>query len=108
MTERGIAKYVRTLDRWDGGAILYQLHPPIEWEDDGTKKHTRFVIVSATWVPFVGGVETYIFPAGSDGEPLNMLELDGSFKGGWDQERALNNAGYDVVSEAEFASVASD
>lgn len=56
-----------------------------------------FVIVSAADVPF-SGPETYIFPADPWGRIASFGELPGSFRGGWDHERALASAGYVVAS----------
>jgi hypothetical protein len=83
-----------------GDASLYRVDPPMTYgdlcdeEDKGT---TEFVIVSAVNVPF-SGPETYIFPADSDGEVVDWLELDGSYRGGLDHEAALRGAGYEVLS----------
>lgn len=42
------------------------------------------------------GPETYIFPANEDSIVVHWGELEGSFKGGLDHERALRNAGFEV------------
>jgi hypothetical protein len=68
---------------------LYALSEPL----DG---HSH-VIVSANIVPY-SGPETYIFGASTDGEIDDWCELDGSFRGGMDHEKALSNAGYEVIS----------
>ena len=52
-------------------------------------------MVSATHVLF-SGPETYIFPANEQGEVINWLELDGSYKGRLSHEKALNNAEYEI------------
>ena len=83
------AKFVRRLDGWKGDARLYQLDPALP---DGGH---RYVIVSAAIVSLTGP-ETYIFPASESGEPIDMLELNGSFRGELDHAQALRNAGYDV------------
>lgn len=44
----------------------------------------------------VGSLETYIFPADKDGNVLEWIELNGSFKGELNHERALREAGYEV------------
>lgn len=51
-----------------------------------------FVVVSA--VEVFGMPETYIFEANYSGEITNWCELEGSFKGDLDHEKALNNFGY--------------
>lgn len=84
-----------------GDARLYRVDPPIEYakpwdQDDPPAKTADYVVVSATNAMFTGP-ETYIFPATKDWEVINWMELDGSFRGGYDHERALLGAGYHVV-----------
>ena len=83
------ATFIRAVEGFRGDARLYRLTPTL----DGCK----FVIVSATSLPFIGGCETFIFPASSEGEVTNWGELDGSYKGGMDHIEALKRAGYSVV-----------
>jgi hypothetical protein len=92
MAALNTAKEVKRLEGWSGDARVYELSSPMTWDGGATD----YVIVSATVVPF-SGPETYIFPADADGEVLAWGELDGSFQGGLDHERALNGAGYEVV-----------
>ena len=82
------AKFLK--QRSKGPAVWrhYQLSEPLEG--------TEFVVVSASVVPF-GAPETYIFPADAAGEVTDWGELDGSYRGGLDHEKALRNAGYDVA-----------
>ena len=98
------ATLVKELKGWKGDARLYRLSEPVrgpgEWGKDGTgpERDYNLVVVSAVVPYFGGGPETFIFPAlNEDGEMANMLELEGSFQGGLDHERALLNAGYEVV-----------
>lgn len=89
------ATFVKKLvDGFTGDAKLYKLSEPMEYGWD-EKKKTDFVIVSATNVIF-SGPETYIFPASEDGKIVDWGELDGSFQGGLDHERALAGAGYEI------------
>lgn len=62
-----------------------------------TKVDAEYVVVSASNVPF-SGPETYIFAADEDGKIVRWTELDGSFRGELDHEKALRGAGYEVVS----------
>lgn len=90
------AKHLTTLTGWHGDARVYELDPPM----DDDPEQWRYVIVSAVDAMFTGP-ETYIFPAEKQGDvftTVNMLELDGSFKGALDHEQALENAGYKVVT----------
>ena len=77
---------------------IYRLDPPISWIDlfaDRTRT-SEYVVVSAVDHSFA--TETYIFPSDKEGTITNWGELDGSFKGGVDHERALRRAGYEVAS----------
>jgi hypothetical protein len=80
------AKFVRDLENWKSDARLYQLSPPLAGNE--------YAIVSAVCV--FGEPETYIFPADRNGKAIEMLELEGSYKGGLDHGKALENAGYRV------------
>jgi len=91
------ARFIKKLEGWRGRAKLYELSEPVEygWTEKG---ETKFVAVSAiSFAPDTGLPETYIFPCDKDGNVLDWLELEGSFRGGMDHEKALNNAGFTVV-----------
>lgn len=83
------ATFIKTIDGWRSDARLYSLSEPLDGHDN--------VIVSAVVATF-SGPETYIFAATRDGECVDFGELDGSFRGGLDHERALKSAGYGVVT----------
>ena len=59
-----------------------------DYEKDKNTKKTKYVIVSAADAMF-SGPETYIFPANKDGEIVDWGELNGSYKGGYDHDKAL-------------------
>lgn len=80
------AKFINNLSGFRGDARLYRLDEPL----DGNE----FVIVSGISNEF--GIETYIFGANEEAEITDWAELEGSFQGDIDHERALENAGYDV------------
>lgn len=88
------AHYMRNLEGWTGDARLYTLDPALEYKDGDGAVRTQYVIVSG-----ITGIitETYIFPASFDGEALSFSELEGSFSGAVDHERALNGLGYSVA-----------
>lgn len=93
------AAFVRTLTGFRGDARLYRVSPPMagrSWMSDETATHD-YVVVSAADVMF-SGPETYIFPADEDGNVVDWGEVDGSFRGALDHERALHEAGYTVVN----------
>lgn len=93
----GTATFVRRLQEWRSEAHLYRLDPPAPygWGDE-PRPTTDHVIVSAVFAPF-SGEETYIFPATAAGEAIEMGEMDGSFRGGLDHKRALQEAGYKIA-----------
>jgi hypothetical protein len=82
-------------EHFTGEAELFALDPPLEG-------YSR-VIVSATQgnkeflLPWP---ETYIFAADQNGEVADWGELEGSFKGAMDIPKALANAGYTIIEEA--------
>lgn len=82
-----------------GEGRVYRLNPPIVHTDWNGENPVEFehVWVSAVDVMF-SGPETYIFGSDENGEVLDWGELEGSYKGGLDHERALVDAGYTVVT----------
>ena len=93
------ATEIKRIEGFTSDARLYKLSEPIaydfDYDTENYKSSTNFVIVSAAHVMFTGP-ETYIFPASEQGEVLSWSELDGSYRGGLDHERALEGAGYAV------------
>lgn len=81
------AKFLHRIQGWTGDARLYRLSEPLDGRE--------YVIVSAVVAPF-SGPETFIFPATVNGEAIDMIEMEGSFKGGLDHTRALRGAGYAI------------
>ena len=85
---------------------LYKVDPPLVGEnyDYESEKDVEvsyeYVIVSAVYAMF-GGPETYIFGANAEGDILDWGELEGSFRGGLDHKRALQGAGYVIVTPEE-------
>ncbi len=95
-----IATLVKELDGFTGTARLYRVEPPTQYNtyddnDEQVSRSTEFVVVSAANAMF-SGPETYIFPANVDGDVIDWLELEGSFKGALDHEKALSRAGYTI------------
>lgn len=102
----GVATKIKDLESFRGQAALYSVEPAIQYEEiGGSKNKTNFIVVSAARVPFMlfGGDsrETYIFPADQEGEVVYWGELDGSYRGGLDHKKALNDAGYTLNDMAE-------
>lgn len=85
-----------------GNARLYKLSKPLKYDrydfekEEDVPESTDYVIVSAIDAMF-SGPETYIFAADSEGRVLDWGELEGSYRGGYDHEQALADAGYTVV-----------
>jgi len=83
---------VKNIKEARGRACLYRLSEPhVGYE---------YVVVSAakdhkdTYNNIVG--ETFIFGSDETGKVKSFLELPGSYKGGLDHQKALNDAGYDI------------
>lgn len=94
------ATLVRTLEGWVSDARLYKLSEATPYNHYGRDdKRTDYVIISAV-VALFSGPETFIFPATEVGEPINMLEMTGSFRGGLDHEHALEGMGF-VLAESK-------
>jgi hypothetical protein len=93
------ATLVRVLPRGRGEMRLYKVSPPVRWgysyDTNSYKNIAEYVVVSAADVPF-SGPETYIFPASESGDILSWSELEGSFRGAWNHDKALLDAGYAV------------
>ncbi|HMR72935.1 MAG TPA: hypothetical protein PKD68_02910 [Candidatus Saccharibacteria bacterium] len=101
MNEKGIATLIRgSLPEFVGHASLYRIFPEVTYYADGVKHTTNYVIVSAVHYYFFR--ETYIFPADESGSVIDWGELDGSRKGTTSHQKALEDAGYNIVSRALF------
>lgn len=85
---------------WHGEARLYRLSEPMTnaYEGEEPTSFNHVVVSTSSKVR----LETYIFPSDDEGNILNWLEQEGSFINYLDHEKALNNVGYEVVSEAEM------
>lgn len=86
------AFFIQVQDQYPGQR-LYRCDPPM-LDDDGWEH--KYVVVS---VVSDGGGETAIFPANAEGRIEDWSELKGSLQGVMDHEKALANAGYEVVKE---------
>ena len=84
-------------DKFTNKAYLYRLDPPMK---DSNGDETEYVVTSAARVPF-SGPETYIFASDSGGNVSCWGELDGSFQGALDCDKALQDAGYQVITEED-------
>jgi hypothetical protein len=93
-TKTKVATYLGPVEGFTGEARHYRLDPPIEDRDNETTH--EYVVVSATYAMFTGP-ETYIFPADKKAKVTDWGELEGSFRGGIDHNKALDNAGYRVA-----------
>jgi hypothetical protein len=83
-----------------GKAWVYKVNPAVKYDYDYDKeeyiKETSYIVASAATVP-LSGTETYLFPCDKDGKVLNWGELEGSSKGIYDCDAAIENAGYNVI-----------
>jgi hypothetical protein len=91
-----IATFVKQRDGQGEGRV-FKVNPPMTWHewnrDRQMTRKTSYVWVSAIDAMFTGA-ETYIFPCDCHGTVKSFGELDGSFRGEKNIDRALNNAGY--------------
>lgn len=60
-------------------------------------EYVRFIVSSAATV--LGKPEVYLFEATEDGLITNWCELSGSLKGTLDHEKAIKEAGWEIVYE---------
>ena len=93
-TSKNIAERIKKIK---GSQMLWKVTPPIITEpcyEGDTKKKFNYIITSCASV--FGQPETYVFGADKNGEILDWGELDGSFKGDFDHERAIIGAGYQI------------
>ena len=88
------AKFIKDVsENFTGTAKLFSVNPPVE-DYDGNKYD--YVVASGTIAMF-SGAETYIFPSDENGNVISWGELDGSFRGSINCEKAIKNMGY-VIS----------
>ena len=101
MNEKGIATLIREdLPEFVGHASLYRIFPEVAYHADGVMPTTNYVIVSAVHDHPIN--ETFIFPADESGSVIDWGELDGSLRGTTSHRKALEGAGYNVISRALF------
>ena len=96
------AYFIRNVDGFAGDARLYKLSEPAEYfTQDGNREKCNYVIVLAIY-DFIVGAETYIFPTDENGKILSWSEMDGSFWGRMNHEKALRKAGYEVTRDGKI------
>ena len=80
---------IKNVKEAQGRACLYELSEPLGGYE--------YVIVSAvkSRLTDMDG-ETLIFGSDESGKIKSFLELPGSYNGGMDHQKALNDAGYDI------------
>jgi hypothetical protein len=95
---RNSAVAVKSVKEAKGRACLYKLSVPLVGYE--------YVVVSAAkdhrdhYDNMIG--ETFIFGSDESGKIKSFLELPGSYKGGLDHQKALNDAGYDINFSDNF------
>ena len=83
------AKAIKNMKETQGQACLYELSEPLGGYG--------YVVVSAVKSRLTDrDGETLIFGSDEVGKIKSFLELPGSYDGGMDQQKALNDAGYDI------------
>ena len=89
---RKSAVAIKNIKEASGRACLYRLSEPLIGYE--------YVVVSAArdakdkYNQIVG--QTFIFGSDESGKIKSFLELPGSYTGGLDHQKALNDAGYDI------------
>ncbi|MEN4917541.1 hypothetical protein ABE485_02630 [Achromobacter spanius] len=82
-----VARLVKdNLEGFNGHASLYRCDPP----------HAGHEFVVASTTTAYGLMETYLFPADSDGQIKDWLEMDGSMKETTSHDDVWANAGYQI------------
>ena len=83
------ATAIKNVKESQGKACLYELSEPLGGYE--------YVVVSAvkSRLTDMDG-ETLIFGSDETGKIKSFLELPGSYNGGMDHQKALNDAGYDI------------
>jgi|TARA_E500000305_G_C3958690_1_gene205931 hypothetical protein len=95
---RKSAVAIKKIKEAKGAACLYRLSEPYVGYE--------YVVVSAArdatdnYNKLVG--ETFIFGSDETGKIKSFIELPGSYKGGLDHQKALNDAGYDINFGEKF------
>ena len=96
---RKSAVAIKSVKEAKGRACLYRLSDPLMGYE--------YVVVSAakdardSHDQVVG--ETFIFGSDESGKVKSFLELPGSYRGGLDHQKALNDAGYDINFGEHFS-----
>ena len=101
MKPKKIAHFVKKLDGWRGNAALYRVVPPMEqtaYGLDGTEETTKHGHIVVSGVHHAWAHETTGFPADSEGNTINMLDLFCT-RGTTNHRVALANAGYELVPD---------
>jgi len=104
MEEKKVARFVRKM-KGLSDAALFRCAPLMACEKYGGKgndyipSETEYVIVSSAVGCLDKLPQTYIFPCDATGKITDWGQLRGSFSGGFNHEKALNNAGYDIVAQ---------
>lgn len=96
-----VATFVKDVSsKFRGRAEVFKVVPPVPWGDNyDTERYTHkttYIVVSAATVMF-SGPETYIFPCDANGNVKDWGELAGSRQGHLNIDRAIKDAGYEVV-----------
>jgi hypothetical protein len=83
---------------WSELWVLQKVGSPVSYYIRHTEPEhtTEYVVVSAVNAPY-SGAETFIFPADEDGNVLSWAELEGSCRGDYTHEQALEEAGYKLI-----------
>lgn len=84
------ATFLQDFDGSQAHQKLWKLSEPVKYEDE---KVTKYVVTSAVYA--YSGPETYIFACDHKGEIICWSQMDGSFRGEMNHERAIIDAGWE-------------
>lgn len=97
----GTATWVKDTSNVRANAALYRFDPPLVssgW-DDAPGHDVPYAVVSAASPS--GDPETYVFEADEAGQIVDWSEMECSQRGTLSHEDVLQDAGYEIVREAE-------
>lgn len=77
---------------------LYKLSEQVQYLYGYDDLKTEFIVVSGCYIKAIDREETYIFASDKTGKITCWAEMDGSFNGGIDHEKAINDLGFSLVA----------
>ena len=90
------ATCIRSVDSGnEAGRVLWRVEPPVLVAPGNV---TDYVVTSAVVaIDGMKGAEVAVFPSDAEGGTLSRNPMTGSYQGGLSHDRAMRNAGYELV-----------